>query len=113
MNWLYSVGAVLLSLGFACTAAQAAAVTFDPEDEQGVTLAAGDVIRARGFQFKQLNDNPALLFAGATAGAYASNGSNSGVCFEYIEVFIDNHEWIYQSINGGHPVSFKLFNKMS
>ena len=42
MNWLYSVGAVLLSLGFACTAAQAAAVTFDPEDEQGVTLAAGE-----------------------------------------------------------------------
>jgi hypothetical protein len=70
-----------LALGLALVlgggASKAATVTFEPINQQGVTLAAGDAITAQGFAFTQRNDSPALLFAGETAGAYASNGSNT------------------------------------
>ncbi len=66
-----------LGLALAGTAAQAALVTFDPVEEQGSTLAAGDAISAQGFNFTQTNASPALLFAGDLVGAYASNGSSS------------------------------------
>ena len=67
-----ALAATLASLG-----AQAGLVTFDPVDEQGSTLAAGDAITAMGFNFTQFNAAPATLFAGDLVGAYASNGSNT------------------------------------
>jgi hypothetical protein len=58
-------------------AAQAGLVSFDPLDQQGATIAAGDSFVALGYSFTQVSDAPTLLFAGDTVGAYASNGSNS------------------------------------
>lgn len=72
-----AVAALALAGALACPAAQASLITFDPIDEQGITLAAGDAISAMGFSFTQANDSPATLFAGDLVGAYASNGSNS------------------------------------
>ena len=69
--------AFALALGLAGAAAQAGLVTFDPLDEQGVTLDAGDAISAQGFRLTQGNAAPATLFAGDLVGAYASNGSAS------------------------------------
>ena len=72
--------AAMLCLG---NAAQAGAVTFDPVDEQGGAIAGGpapfDTITAQGFSFTLRNAaaSPAILFAGDTFGAYASNGSNT------------------------------------
>ena len=75
MKKLFSVFAFALAL--TGTAAQAALVTFDPVEEQGSTLDAGDAISAQGFNFTQTNVSPAILFAGDLVGAYASNGSSS------------------------------------
>ena len=72
-----AVAALALAGALASPAAQASLVTFDPIDEQGSTLVAGDAISAMGFSFTQANDSPATLFAGDLVGAYASNGSNS------------------------------------
>ena len=69
--------ALALALGLAGAAAQAGLVSFDPVDEQGLTLDAGDAIGAQGFRFTQGNAAPATLFAGDLVGAYASNGSAS------------------------------------
>ena len=72
--------AAMLCLGHA---AQAGTVTFDPIDEQGGAIAGGppplDTITAQGFSFTLRNaaSSPAILFAGDTFGAYASNGSNT------------------------------------
>lgn len=76
MNHLLSTLACAATLCIG-TAAQAALVTFDPVDEQGITLAPGDAITAQGFSFTQRSDAPTTLFAGDTSGAYASNGSNT------------------------------------
>jgi PEP-CTERM motif len=57
--------------------AQAGLVTFDPVDEQGLTLAPGDTIGAQAFVFTQVSGPLTTLFAGDTAGSYASNGSNT------------------------------------
>lgn len=67
--------ALLLATGLLCGAAQAGLVSFDPADEQGATLAAGDMFSAQEFMFTQLSDNPSLLFAAELTGSYASNGS--------------------------------------
>ena len=67
--------ALLLAAGLLCGAAQAGVITFDPVDEQGATLAAGDMFSAQDFQFTQTSDFPSLLFAADLTGAYASNGS--------------------------------------
>lgn len=72
-----AVAALALAGALACPAAQASLITFDPIDEQGITLGAGDAISAMGFSLTQANDSPATLFAGDLVGAYASNGSNS------------------------------------
>lgn len=66
--------ALVLCVGHA---AHAAVVTFNPVDEQGAALAQGDAITAQGFRFTLRNAPPsiAILFAGDTVGAYASNGS--------------------------------------
>lgn len=70
-----ALSAAALTLALASPAAQAALVTFDPLDEQGITLDAGDSISTPGFSFTQFNAAPATLFAGDSSG-YASNGSN-------------------------------------
>ena len=67
------------SLCLATPAAFATVITFEPIAEQGITLDAGDSIAAQGALFTQLNDSPATLFAGETAGAYAGNGSSSSL----------------------------------
>jgi len=67
------------SLGLASPAAFATVITFEPIPEQGITLDAGDSIAAQAVLFTQLNDSPATLFAGETAGAYAGNGSSSSL----------------------------------
>ena len=84
-----------LALGLALTgsAAHAALVTFEPIDQQGGTIAAGDAIGALGFNFTQFNDSPATLFAGDLVGAYASNGSNS--------LFAGNSARILLTVAGG------------
>jgi hypothetical protein len=55
----------------------AGVITFDPVDEQGLTLAPGDTLTAKGFVFTQLSGQLTTLFAGETAGSYAGNGSNT------------------------------------
>lgn len=55
----------------------AGVITFDPVDEQGLTLAPGDRIGAQGFVFTQISAEPTTLFAGDTVGSYAGNGSNT------------------------------------
>lgn len=86
-RWAPALAFALASLG-----AQAGLVTFDPLDEQGITLAAGDSIGAMGYAFTQANDAPATLFAGDTSG-YASNGSNT--------LFAGNGAEIVLSASGG------------
>lgn len=57
--------------------AQAGVITFDPVDEQGLTLSPGDTIAAQGFVFTQISGQLTTLFAGDTVGSYAGNGSNT------------------------------------
>lgn len=70
-----ALGAAALTLALASPCAQAGLVSFDPVDEQGITLDAGDAINTPGFSFTQINAAPATLFAGDSSG-YANNGSN-------------------------------------
>ena len=73
-TWL--IGAAALALG---GPAAAGLLTFEPFDEQGITLAAGDSISAQDFVIQQRSDAPTTLFAGNTLGSYASNGSSSSL----------------------------------
>ena len=74
MKHLLSVAALALA---AAGPALAGVITFDPIDEQGLTLAPGDTLSAQGFVFTQLSGQLTTLFAGDTAGSYAGNGSNT------------------------------------
>ena len=80
-----ALSAAALALALASPAAQASLISFDPIDEQGITLAAGDAITAQGFSFTQFNAVPATLFAGDSSG-YASNGSNTLIASNGAEI---------------------------
>lgn len=99
MNKLLS-GLALAAAAALPAASAAAVITFDPVEEQGATLSAGDSLAAQGFSVTQLSDAPTLLFAGDLVGAYASNGTPS--------LYAANHAELALTAPGGSR--FSLFD---